>query len=163
MGWNPLEEIRKEADDTYSNIKGSVNDAVGNVKGSINDVFNNAKGSVNDAYNSAKSSVTDFQEELKARWAKRAASGGILSALALAPLDTAFANNRRIQVRVAESIGLGPKPPDAAPAAAPVMPTMPTIDSEAVALARKRQMASMRNRGGRSSTILTEGSSVMGS
>lgn len=40
------------------------------------------------------------------------------------------------------------------PAAAP-LPVMPTVDSEAVRLARRRALLNMRNRGGRQSTILT--------
>jgi len=45
---------------------------------------------------------------------------------------------------------------------APPVPTLPTIDSEAVVKASRRRAALMRNRGGRQSTILTGGSSTLG-
>lgn len=41
-------------------------------------------------------------------------------------------------------------------------PTMPVADDEAVRLARKRSIAAQMNRGGRSSTILSEGDSLGG-
>ena len=46
---------------------------------------------------------------------------------------------------------LTPKPP---PAPGPAPLAMPDADNEAVAAARRRKMAAMKNRGGRASTIL---------
>ena len=47
-----------------------------------------------------------------------------------------------------------------APAGAPM--AMPDPDSDAVAAARRRKVAAMKSRGGRSSTIITGGNDLLG-
>jgi hypothetical protein len=58
---------------------------------------------------------------------------------------------------------LGHKKKATAPAAEPAPQVMPLADDEAVRLARKRSLAAMMQRGGRSSTMLSSDSDTLGS
>lgn len=124
-------------------------------KGSVvGNILGNAGTSVTEGVKTLGRSLADRRTNLTETWAEQVGTGGVVSAAALTPILVDTREDARNRGVAARATGLvKPKEPEPETAATP---TMPTEDTEAVAEARRRQRISMRNRGGRASTILTD-------
>jgi len=138
--------------DLVKNTSSSIAGAGDNASSSLADVGKSILG--NDTVANVKDAGKILADNIRKRYMLHMATGG-MSLLTEAGLA---ATKQGVAVG-ADQVGLGPEAPPPAP---PPVPVMPAVDSEAVAQARKRQIAAMKNRGGRSSTILTGGSDTLG-
>ena len=125
-------------------------------KGSvISSVLGNARTSELDNQKTLEGHFVNRRTNLTETWAEQVGKGGVVSAAVMTPVLVDSKEDARNRGVAARATGLAkaqePDPVPGAPA-----PVMPTEDSEAVAAARRRQRMSMRNRGGRASTVLTD-------
>jgi hypothetical protein len=154
---------RKIIDDAL----GSAKDAVSNAVGSTKDAVTNAVTSQLDIVKNPAKAIGSAAKVLATPAIGLATGDFSLGTEPGEKISKAFVNARGSMQQAAIEGGLiddeAKKARDAAAAReANKPPVMPTVDSEAVAKARRRQAVALRNRGGRASTILTGGSDKFG-